>query len=53
MFIAVNLVVDLLVGAIDPRIADGEADDVTAFPGHAVSAGRSSLAHARRRNAHQ
>jgi len=25
MFIAVNLAVDLLVGAIDPRIADGEA----------------------------
>ena len=25
MFIVVNLVVDLLVGAIDPRIADGEA----------------------------
>ena len=27
LFIVVNLVVDLLVGAIDPRIADGEASD--------------------------
>ena len=25
MFIVVNLVVDLLVGAIDPRVADGAA----------------------------
>jgi ABC-type dipeptide/oligopeptide/nickel transport system permease component len=25
MFILVNLVVDLLVGAIDPRVADGAA----------------------------